>query len=37
MASVIVKILGLDSVEWKEPASWERGLFGTPHDQALYG
>jgi len=38
MASVVVKIVGLDGdLEWKEPASWERGLFGAPQDQSLYG
>jgi len=38
MASVVAKVLNLDvSNGWKEPKSWERGLFGTPHDQTLYG
>jgi proteasome assembly chaperone 2 len=42
MASVVSKVLGFDSTiasngGWKEPKSWDRGLFGTPHDQTLYG
>ncbi|ESK96624.1 proteasome assembly chaperone 2 [Moniliophthora roreri MCA 2997] len=39
LASVVVKVLGLEtSVQgWKQPNSWQQGLFGTPHDQVLYG
>ncbi|KAJ4483188.1 PAC2 family-domain-containing protein [Lentinula aciculospora] len=38
LASIVVQILGIDltSIEWKQPESWS-GLFGTPHDQSLYG
>lgn len=24
-------------INWKQPKSWNGGLFGTPHDQTLYG
>lgn len=39
LASVTAKVLGVDvSIgEWKEPVSWKTGLFGSPHDQSLYG
>ncbi|KDR75248.1 hypothetical protein GALMADRAFT_249235 [Galerina marginata CBS 339.88] len=37
LASVIVRILGKDVAQWKQPGSWRAGLFGTPHDQTLYG
>ncbi|KDQ21531.1 hypothetical protein BOTBODRAFT_25969 [Botryobasidium botryosum FD-172 SS1] len=37
LASVVAKVLGLENVEWKEPSSWRQGLFGTPHDQTLFG
>ena len=37
MASVTAKVLSLEVPEWKEPSSWQQGLFGTPHDQTLYG
>ncbi|KDQ57634.1 hypothetical protein JAAARDRAFT_35326 [Jaapia argillacea MUCL 33604] len=37
MAAVVAKVLGLDIKEWKQPSSWRQGLFGTPHDQTLYG
>jgi proteasome assembly chaperone 2 len=38
MATVVTNIFGLDvSNGWKEPKSWEKGLFGTPHEQTLYG
>ncbi|KAJ3733559.1 PAC2 family-domain-containing protein [Lentinula guzmanii] len=38
LASIVVQVIGIDlgSVEWKQPESWS-GLFGTPHDQSLYG
>jgi proteasome assembly chaperone 2 len=38
-ASVIAKVVGIDShiKDWKQPISWNQGLFGTPHDQSLYG
>jgi proteasome assembly chaperone 2 len=38
-AMVVAKLLGVDTVinKWKEPRSWEQGLFGPPHDQTLYG
>ena len=37
MAAVVAKVLALEVREWKQPSSWQQGLFGTPHDQALYG
>ncbi|KAK1236327.1 hypothetical protein PQX77_000443, partial [Marasmius sp. AFHP31] len=39
LASAVVTVLGVASniKEWKQPDSWNQGLFGTPHDQALYG
>ncbi|KAL5523948.1 hypothetical protein ACEPAG_8121 [Sanghuangporus baumii] len=36
-ASVVARILKLDVKQWKQPPSWKVGLFGTPHDQTLYG
>ncbi|KAF9482108.1 hypothetical protein BDN70DRAFT_802116 [Pholiota conissans] len=37
LASVVVKVVGKDVAQWKQPNSWKDGLFGTPHDQTLYG
>ena len=39
LASAVVTTLGVASTikEWKQPNSWNQGLFGTPHDQSLYG
>ncbi|KAF8348361.1 PAC2 family-domain-containing protein [Amanita rubescens] len=39
LAAVVAKALGVDHAisEWKRPGSWEQGLFGTPHEQTLYG
>ncbi|KAI0253992.1 hypothetical protein BJV78DRAFT_1122050, partial [Lactifluus subvellereus] len=37
MAAVVAKILSLEVQQWKQPFSWQQGLFGTPHDQTLYG
>ncbi|KAH9002093.1 PAC2 family-domain-containing protein [Lactarius hatsudake] len=37
MASVTAKVLSLEVPAWREPSSWQQGLFGTPHDQTLYG
>lgn len=41
LAGVVSKIVELrmykDRDEWKQPPSWRVGLFGTPHDQTLYG
>lgn len=39
LAAVAVKVLALDGLikEWKQPTSWKQGLFGTVHDQSLYG
>jgi len=36
-AAVVAKVLSLEVQEWKQPFSWQQGLFGTPHDQTLYG
>lgn len=36
-AAAVAKVVGLKSLEhWTQPSSWQ-GLFGAPHDQALYG
>lgn len=39
LAAVTTKILGVDGgiTQWRQPLSWQQGLFGTPHDQTLYG
>ncbi len=39
LAAVVAKALNVDHAisEWKRPGSWEQGLFGTPHEQTLYG
>jgi proteasome assembly chaperone 2 len=37
MASVVAKVLSLEMQQWRVPDSWKEGLFGTPHDQTLYG
>lgn len=39
LAMVAAKVLGFDGLikEWKQPTSWKQGLFGTVHDQSLYG
>jgi len=37
LASVASKVLGIEVIQWKQPSSWQVGLFGTPHDQSLYG
>jgi len=38
-AVVVAKVLAADTLirEWKQPTSWTQGLFGTVHDQSLYG
>jgi proteasome assembly chaperone 2 len=38
-AVVVAKVLAADTLirEWKQPTSWTQGLFGTAHDQSLYG
>ncbi|KIM45204.1 hypothetical protein M413DRAFT_441885 [Hebeloma cylindrosporum] len=37
LASVVAKVFGKDITQWRQPGSWRDGLFGTPHDQTLYG
>jgi len=44
LASVVSRLFytspmenGMSKIEWKQPKSWNGGLFGTPHDQTLYG
>ncbi|KAF8737391.1 hypothetical protein AX14_012891 [Amanita brunnescens Koide BX004] len=39
LAAAVAKVLDIDHAisEWKRPGSWEQGLFGTPHEQTLYG
>jgi proteasome assembly chaperone 2 len=38
-AVVVAKVLAADKLipEWEQPTSWTQGLFGTVHDQSLYG
>ncbi|EJD03294.1 uncharacterized protein FOMMEDRAFT_86396 [Fomitiporia mediterranea MF3/22] len=36
-AGVVARILKLQVEQWRQPPSWSVGLFGTPHDQTLYG
>ncbi|KZP34478.1 hypothetical protein FIBSPDRAFT_719681 [Athelia psychrophila] len=39
LAVVTAKVLQADQLiqEWKQPSSWNHGLFGAVHDQTLYG
>ena len=39
MASAVNQLLGLkiSPSQWKHPESWNQGLFGTPHDQSIFG
>lgn len=37
LASIVAKVVGKDITQWRQPGSWRDGLFGTPHDQTLYG
>ncbi|KAG8213877.1 hypothetical protein J3R82DRAFT_10621 [Butyriboletus roseoflavus] len=39
LATVAAKALGSTTVisTWTQPKAWAHGLFGTPHDQTLYG
>ena len=37
LAAVVAKVIGVDVAQWRQPGSWTDGLFGTPHDQSLYG
>ncbi|TFK23666.1 hypothetical protein FA15DRAFT_593721 [Coprinopsis marcescibilis] len=39
LASVVAKVTEIDSQisEWKQPSTWKVGLFGSPHEQDLYG
>ncbi|KAI5120979.1 hypothetical protein M0805_006651 [Coniferiporia weirii] len=37
LAGVVTNILHLQVEQWRQPGSWNVGLFGTPHDQTLYG
>jgi proteasome assembly chaperone 2 len=39
LAGVVAKVLNFDSQiqTWRQPNSWNEGLFGAPHDQTLYG
>lgn len=37
LANIVAKALKLSISQWKRPSSWRVGLFGTPHDQSLYG
>lgn len=36
-AKTAAQIVGLQVGQWTQPPSWRTGLFGTPHDQSLYG
>jgi proteasome assembly chaperone 2 len=39
LATVAAKALGSTAIisTWTQPTAWAHGLFGTPHDQTLYG
>lgn len=37
LSAVVAKVIGADVAQWLQPGSWTDGLFGTPHDQTLYG
>ncbi|KAF8919886.1 PAC2 family-domain-containing protein [Mucidula mucida] len=39
LASVVAQVGNFHALikQWKQPTSWSAGLFGTPHDQTLYG
>lgn len=39
LAVITAKVLQADALiqEWKQPLSWNQGLFGAVHDQTLYG
>lgn len=37
LASVVSKALNLEIAEWRAPSAWDVGLFGSPHEQDLYG
>lgn len=44
LASIVCKLFnapptenGTNQIQWRHPKSWNGGLFGTPHDQTLYG
>ncbi|PPQ77228.1 hypothetical protein CVT25_011074, partial [Psilocybe cyanescens] len=37
LASVVMRVIGKEVTHWKQSGSWRDGLFGTPHDQTLYG
>ncbi|KAG9316605.1 PAC2 family-domain-containing protein [Chiua virens] len=38
LATVVAKALGATIIPtWTQPTAWAHGLFGTPHDQTLYG
>ncbi|THH19976.1 hypothetical protein EW146_g1293 [Bondarzewia mesenterica] len=39
LAAVVAKVLSVDMLigTWKQPSSWQQGLFGTPQDQTLFG
>jgi len=39
LASIVAQLLQIHQFckVWKQPPSWREGLFGTPHDQTLFG
>ncbi|KAB5593166.1 Proteasome assembly chaperone 2 [Ceratobasidium theobromae] len=37
MAAMVAKLLKIDVKDWKQPASWNFAMYGTPHDQQLFG
>ncbi|KAL4073931.1 PAC2 family-domain-containing protein [Scleroderma yunnanense] len=37
LATVLAKLLNTHTTSWKQPTTWSDGLFGSPHDQTLYG
>ncbi|KAG8719163.1 hypothetical protein FRC08_003515 [Ceratobasidium sp. 394] len=37
MAAMVAKTLKIEIQDWKEPPSWNFGMYGTPHGQELFG
>ena len=37
LVTVAADVLRMNITGWKQPASWQQGLYGAPHDQMLYG
>ncbi|QRV82718.1 proteasome assembly chaperone 2 [Ceratobasidium sp. AG-Ba] len=37
MAAMVAKVLKIETQGWKQPPSWNFGMYGTPHDHELFG